>query len=387
MSIFKSKSQISSYGINYTLVDPTGNRSEYQVNMDKSWNESTTGRRGELFNVGGGSVYNSYPVKQFGFGSHVLTPKQNFVGLVHMWGAGGGAYHNSPNTRFAAGGGYSQAIVRFIANTPYTLVVGEAGNHNNLATHGGGGRGHSAGGSGGGLSGIFMNTEHTGTASWGHGTPPVSQANALVISGGGGGGGHHNQNSHNGNSGAGGGWTGKRAHTGSPGTQTAGGNPGYSNAGAGSALHGGHSGSNTSWLGGGGGGWFGGGGGGHSGNHHDGGNGGSGHIAYPSNIVSQPNNQTNNDLSRFIIQGFMEKGPGHFNNSENRPANALHPLNICEGRHAGMGGHGEGEVNHGPTFGSRHGKIVLTLMPEFYDKLQFPTHNQIENSSGWTQDY
>jgi hypothetical protein len=382
MAIYESKSQTSSYGIDYTLIDPNGGRSEYFVNQQTHWNESPTARRGELFNVGGGSVYESYPVKQNGFGSHVFTPKQNFIGLVHMWGAGGGAYHDSGG-RFAGGGGYSQALIRFIADTPYTFVVGQAGTHNNLASHGGGGRGHSSGGGGGGLSGIFMNSEHYGTASWGHTTPPLSQANALMIAGGGGGGGHHTQSSHYGNAGGGGGWVGKRAHNGSPGTQTGGGSQGYSNSSAGSALHGGHSATNSSWLGGGGSGWFGGGGGGHSGGHHDGGNGGSGHIAYPSNIISQPNN----NLSAYIIQGFMEKAPGSFNYSENRPANFINPLNTTGGRHAGQGGHGEGGNNHGPTYGSTHGKIVLTLVPEFFDKLQFPTHTNSETGSGWTQTY
>jgi hypothetical protein len=382
MAIFTSKSQISSYGIDYSLIDPVGGRTEYSVDLQSHWAESPTGRAGELFNVGGGSAYQSHGVKNAGFGSHVFTPRDTFIGMVHVWGAGGGAYHDSGG-RFAGGGGFSQALIRFQADTPYTLIVGEAGLHNQTATHGGGGRGHNSGGSGGGLSGIFMYDQYYGTSSWAHGTPPVNRENALIIGGGGGGGGHHTQSSHYGNGGAGGGWVGKRAHTGSPGTQTGAGSAGYSNSGPGVSFHGGHSGSNTSWLGGGGGGWYGGGGGGHSGAHHNGGNGASGHIAYPADVISQ----VNNDKSRFIIQGSMEKGPGSFNYSDNRPANFHHPLNTTGGRHAGQGGHGEGGNNHGPTYGSTHGKVVITLVPEFFDKLQFPTHNQVENSNGWTQSY
>jgi hypothetical protein len=249
MSITKGISQSSQYGINYSVKDINGVTREYTTNLDTPWADGWSGRKGELFNVGGGETRNilTYPVNNFGFGSYVFTPKQNFTGLVHMWGAGGGAFHNSGG-RFAGGGGYSQAIVKFIANTPYTLVVGEAGHWGSTTTHGGGGRGHSSGGSGGGLSGIFMNTDHFGDSVWSV-AAPVSQANALM-SGCGGGGGHHTQASHYGNAGGGGGWVGKRAHAGSGGTQTGGGSPGYSNSQAGFALHGGHSATNSSGLGG-----------------------------------------------------------------------------------------------------------------------------------------
>lgn len=385
MALTRAFSQGSQYGLDYSVKDPNGVTRNYSVNMETSWSDSHSGRRGELFSVGGGDQQASYPVNNFGYGSYVFSPKETFTGIVHMWGAGGGAY-NPTGARFAGGGGYSQAIVKFLANVPYTFVVGEAGHWNQTPTHGGGGRGHNQGGAGGGLSGIFMNTDHTGFAQWNGSAAPVSQANALVIAGGGGGGGHHTQSSHYGNAGGGGGWVGKRAHAGSGGTQTAGGSPGYSNSQAGFALHGGHSATNSSWLGGGGGGWFGGGGGGHSGSHHDGGNGGSGHIAYPSTVGTQPNN----DLSRFIVQGFMEKAAGHFNYSDNRPANFTNPLNLSEGRHAGQGGHGDGEGHHGAaksTYNSRHGKIILTLLPDFFGKFEFPSHNQPHESNSWTQNY
>lgn len=386
MGLFSGKAVEGQYGLDYSIKDPAGVTRNYTVTNETTWADGHSGRRGELFNVGGGErPYASYPVNNFGYGSYVFFPKNNFTGIVHMWGAGGGAYHDSGG-RFAGGGGYAQAIINFVADVPYTFIVGEGGHWNSGATHGGGGRGHSSGGSGGGLSGIFFNTDYIGTDVWNGSAAPVSQANALIIAGGGGGGGHHTQNSHYGQAGGGGGWVGKRAHAGDGGTQTRGGNAGYSNSQAGFALHGGHSGSNTSWLGGGGGGWFGGGGGGHSGSHHDGGNGGSGHIAYDSNIATQPNNA----LSRYIVQGFMEKAPGHFNYTDNRPANFTNPLNLSEGRHAGQGGHGEGSGHHGgpkSTYNARNGKIVLTLLPDFFGKLQFPTHNQPHESNSWSQAY
>ena len=386
MSLSLNKSQIESYGIDYSVKDINGNLKNYQVTMSSSWSDTLTGRRGELFNVGGGLVYDSYPVNNFGYGSYVIKPNQNFLGHVNIWGAGGGAYHNS-GSRMAGGGGYAQALIRFIKNKSYTVVVGQAGNHDGstgFTTHGGGGRGHQSGGAGGGLSGIFMDVDHVGSAAW-NGTAPLQQSQALAIAGGGGGGGYHNQASHYGNGGGGGGWQGKRAHTGGGGTQTAGGAAGYSNATAGFALHGGNSGNNTSWLGGGGGGWFGGGGGGHSGSHHNGGCGGSGHLAYPSSIGVQPNNNN----AGFILNGFLERAPGHFDYTDSRPANFQNPLNLCEGRHAGMGGHGEGGTSHGPTYGSRHGKVVITLYPEFMGKLVFPTHTSPNDnsSSAWTQTY
>jgi hypothetical protein len=83
----------------------------------------------------------------------------------------------------------------------------------------------------------------------------------------------------------------------------------------------------------------------------------------------------------------MEKGPGSFNYSDHRPANFHHPLNTSGGIFAGQGGWGEGGNNHGPTYGSTHGKVIITLVPEFFTRLQFPTHNNVENSNGWTQSY
>ena len=368
----------------YTLTDPSGLNLEQTVSLDTSYSYSFANRPGELFNVGGGSFYKTYTSYNYGYGSYVFTPKNDATIMIHMWGAGGGGRHHSGG-RWAGGGGYTQAIVDVVANTPYTIVVGQAGNHSDLISHGGGGRGHNSGGSGGGLSGLFFNTSHYGTASW-NGTAPVSQANALAIAGGGGGGGHHNPTSHHGNGGGGGGWVGKRGHNSNPGSQTSGGSAGYSNATAGFALHGGNSANSTSWLGGGGGGWFGGGGGGHSGAHHDGGSGGSGHLAYSSTVGVQPNNA----LSRFVRNGWLERAPGHVYYSDGRPANFYNPLCRADGGHSGDGGSGGQHTDYESTSDmriQRHGKVILTLANPILKDFNFPQHTSVENPNGWTQSF
>ena len=383
MAIESKKSIINDAAASFYLKSPSGATSNQLVSLSSHWSNSQSKRAAEMFNVGGGCVYNSYPEHNNGFGSYVFTPTEDFIGEVHVWGAGGGAYYNSGG-RYAGGGGFTQATIRFKANTPYTIVVGQAGNHNDSTTHGGGGRGHNSGGAGGGLSGIFMNIDAPGSAVW-NGTPTVTQESALVIGGGGGGGGHHTQGTNYGNGGGGGGWNGKRGHNSAGGTQTAGGGAGYSNAQAGFALHGGHSGNNTSWLGGGGGGWFGGGGGGHSAAHHNGGSGGSGHIAYSSGIGSQPNN----NKAVYVLNGFTDKAPGHMEYSSGHPAAYNHPLCATEGRWAGQGGHGENSSGSGCTWGSRHGKVVITMLPEIIGKImdKFPTHTAAHDNTGWTQSF
>jgi len=387
MAIYTTKSMIESYGVSWRIKDTSGNTTSDSVTIGSVNSVSVSRRPGEIFNVGGGSVYTSYPMYNYGFGSYVLIPDDNFIGRVDMWGGGGGGYHNSGG-RTAGGGGYAHAWIDFMKDIPYTIVVGQAGQHDALTTHGGGGRGTSSGGggSGGGLSGIFFNTDVTGTAVW-NGTPTVSQTNALVIAGGGGGAGHHNASTHYGNAGGGGGWRGKAAHNSGGGGQTGGGAAGYSGAQAGFALHGGHSGQNTSWIGGGGGGWYGGGGGGHSGAHHNGGSGGSGHIAYDSSIAVQPNNT----LAKFIRHGWLETSPSQIYLSDCRPGNFVNPLCVSDGRWAGMGGHGENNAGHATshtaTWGSRHGKVVISLIPEFMREFNFPRHTSVGESSGWSQTY
>ncbi len=174
-------------GITYTLQQPNGNITNFEVDQNTWYPWSKTKRKGEIFNIGGGvqlSTKNYVDSGEFwlDYGSHVLRSQNDFTAWVQMWGAGGGGQHHEGNTT-AGGGGYSQALVKFKAGIPYTITVGQAGDHGNDTTHGGGGRGHDGGGQGGGLSGIFMGSEHFGKTRWGHGTPPVTQAQGLIVAG------------------------------------------------------------------------------------------------------------------------------------------------------------------------------------------------------------
>ena len=384
MANLRSKSV--NQGLTFTLKSPSETVIEDFVNDQKPWEYTTTGRANEVLNLGGGNVYETYSDFHHGSGSYVFTPKENFIGAVNIWGAGGGAEHDSGD-RWAGGGGYAEAFIDFVKDVPYTIVVGQGGKTENARTHGGGGRGHNnQGGSGGGLSGIFMNVEHTGNAAWGQNAAPLSRSDALIIAGGGGGGGHHNGTTNHGQAGAGGGWLGKRAHNAQPGTQNAGGAGGYSGV-AGGELSGGNSATNSNWLGGGGGGWYGGGGGGHSGSHHNGGAGGSGHHAYTSAVATQPNN----DLAKYIFNGYMERGAGSYHFISGLPGNWRHPLATGgDGGFAGQGGWGaehNGTINRPKaTQNTRHGKVVITKMPDFIGNYRFPPHNDVYSNS-WTQTY
>jgi hypothetical protein len=378
-----------SYRVEYLVTRPDGVMKQYEVDNDSSYADSPTKRLGEMFNVGGGSTYKDWSAigeYQLDYGSHVFEPLQDFTGWVQLWGAGGGGYHTDSGGIAAGGGGFTQALVRFKANIPYTIMIGQGGQHGDATSHGGGGRGHSGGGQGGGLTGIFYNTRLTSKTRPSHHAPPVSQANALVIAGGGGGKGHHNQANHGGG-GGGGGWTGRSGHNTGAGSQTSGGSGGYNNdgvnGGRGSALHGGHSYSN-SWNGGGGGGWFGGGGGGHTGNHYNGGAGGSGHHAYPSSVASQPNNA----LSEFIVTAHTARAPGSHDNNFTVPAMAGNPYNSAGEQGAGYGGRGNynswDESNQ-----ASNGKAIITLAHPIFNNptFNFPTHTSVENQDGWTQSY
>lgn len=389
MPIQKNKKNFN--GITYTLQQPNGNITNFQVDQTTYYPWSKTLRKGEIFNIGGGLQLTAKNYVDSGeywldYGSHVLRSQNDFTAWVQMWGAGGGGYHSSGST-LAGGGGFSQALVKFKAGIPYTIIVGQAGDHGNDTTHGGGGRGHDGGGQGGGLSGIFKGSDHFGKTRWGHGTPPVTQAQALIIAGGGGGKGHHSQ-AHHGQAGAGGGWTGRTGHNTGAGSQTSGGHGGYNNdgvdAGRGKALHGGHS-YSSSWQGGGGGGFWGGGGGGHTGNHHNGGAGGSGHVAYPSSVGSQPNN----DKAVDIITGHTEMGVGAHSHSFSSPGNPYNPLVRGDGGiSAGSGGFGF-NTSHGNSGAATHGKVVITLANERLNnpEYEFPSHGSPQDPNSWAQTY
>lgn len=370
--------------IEYEVTRPSGTVLRYSVTNDRSFQDSKTGRKGEMFNVGGGNVYVDYNAAGFhhyDYGSHILRANKDFKAWVHLWGAGGGGYHNDSGGIRAGGGGFTQALIQFKANIPYTIMVGEGGQSGDYVTHGGGGRGHSGGGPGGGLTGVFFNTSLATKTRPSHHSPQVSAANALAIAGGGGGKGHHNQANHGGG-GAGGGWSGNPGHNSGAGSQTGGGAGGYNNGGGGNGtqLHGGHSYSN-SWNGGGGGGWYGGGGGGHTGNHYNGGGGGSGHHAYPASVASQ----VNNSLSQYIITAHTARGAGSHDNNFEPPGNARNLLSLGESGWAGQGGHGN-YTSWDERTSAKHGKAIITLAHPILDRTQynFSTHTSPTGQDGYS---
>ena len=346
----------------YYLKTPSGALSKDQiVDNTNSYEHSYTAIKGEMFNVGGGSIFSTETEYQLDYGSHVLYPKNDFTAWVSLWGAGGGGADPS-GSNYGGGGGFTRGLVKFKANTPYTIVVGEGGHCDNASTHGGGGRGHSSGGSGGGLTGLFMNVDHNGRGDWGHtDNTPVRRDQALLVAGGGGGKGHHGSG-HHGSGGGGGGWYGRSAHNVGGATQFNGGSGGYNNGsrnGSGHGFHGGHSGTNSSWLGGGGGGWYGGGGGGHTSNHHNGGSGGSGHHAMPSEGGSFPNSE----LSKYLVTAHTLSSASYHNFRSDKPANWLNDYAHNKARN---GNHvGRGAAGNDMTHGSRHGKVVINFAPGY----------------------
>jgi len=195
-----SDSRLDSFA-SYSLLSPNGTVLNEEVDEYSWWSRGSSSRRGEMFNVGGGSPDTTEAEYVLDYGGYVLTPKNDFAAWVTVVGAGGGATNTSGGTH-AGGGGYTKGLVKFKANVPYTLVIGEGGRSINRSTFGGGGRGHhgGTGGDGGGLSGLFMNVAHNSKTEWGHTyNTPVRREQAILIAGGGGGG--HTSNHHNGGGG------------------------------------------------------------------------------------------------------------------------------------------------------------------------------------------
>ena len=206
-------------------------------------------------------------------GSYNLSIIKDCIVEIKLWGAGGGG-------TLGGYGGFSKGNINFKENDFYIIWVGEGGNRTNnvgglTSRFGGGGYIGKTGhkdcwvGTGGGLSGIFINS--------------VSHSNSIIIAGGGGGSrtGASGVDSYGGSGGGNIGGTGENpdnsAKPGTGGTQTNGGNPGGSGGISGSELLGGGSGPTLSGSGGGGG--FYGGGGGNNVNYCGGpGGGGSGYI-------------------------------------------------------------------------------------------------------------
>jgi hypothetical protein len=118
-------------------------------------------------------------------GAYTISPLSNFTADLDFWGGAGGGGMTSasvcPATSLGGAGGHVAGAYSFVSGQSYTIWVAEGGAHGNAsqAPFGGGGKATTAAsgryaGSGGGLSGIFLNS--------------ASQANALMIAAGGGGG-------------------------------------------------------------------------------------------------------------------------------------------------------------------------------------------------------
>ena len=247
----------------FTLTDPNNTTTTYtNANLNSSISLTTTG-------------------------SYTMTALTDFTGSAKIWGGAGGSYGGS--------GGFTNGTIGFVSGNNYVIWVGGGGRTTNININGydggfgGGGlvgRTNSTNtafspGSGGGLSGIFLNS--------------AAHANSILIAGGGGGaGGGSSPGSSIAIGGNGGGLTAQSAAdtanaagVGAGGTQSAGGASGSfgsQNAGAtsGSALQGGLGAATTGSLytgGGGGSGYYGGGGGGTNNTSGEGGGGGAGFVS------------------------------------------------------------------------------------------------------------
>lgn len=162
-----------------------------------------------IFFYGGGNadILFTNNDQNLGYGSFVLTPDEDFCAWVELYGADGGTFGTDDLENIAGIGGYTKVLTKFKKNINYTIVVGQGGGLNNINTHGGGGKGNMLGGSGGGLTGLFIDTNYVGKEIWDEDNVPVLKEKALAIAGGGGGkGGTNNKTMSMG--GNGGGWMG-----------------------------------------------------------------------------------------------------------------------------------------------------------------------------------
>jgi hypothetical protein len=413
MGISKGKYSEKNLGVaSYSLISPSGVEREENVDLGSHWSgaywsySNGKKRNGELFHVGGGNPYDTETEFVYDYGTYTLRPNNDFIARVDMWGGGGGNYHTGNSSSRAGGGGFTGGVMIFKSGVDYALTVGQAGRQGaTVGTYttnhgGGGGAGHTGPSQGGGLTGIFYNSSHRGQSAWNH-NPPFNQSEALMIAGGGGGAGHHNQNSHHGSGGGGGGFTARYGHNSGGGSQYYG---GYYNSyqsrdlASGRPLHGGRASTQNTWTGGGGSGWWGGGGGAHSSSHYNGGGGGSGHHAQNQTTDLFPNAS----LAQYIIYANTETASGYQDNPRQYSANYKTPLAYrtssqangeYDGLYAGKGGLGNTEISGTNARSTgRHGKIVLTMMPQLFDPQYFrdmgvsePNGSEWVNQDGYTK--
>jgi len=142
--------------------------------------------------VGGVSTFNPYtqpPGSRINFGgtscgTWTITPNNNIVATIKVWGAGGGGTNRSAPQgiySYGGGGGYTDVYMTLLKNTAYQLIVGCGGG----ASVGPGSDRKGAGG--GGASAIRI----------------VSGSIVIAVAGGGGGGGYSNTGGSQGGAGGG----------------------------------------------------------------------------------------------------------------------------------------------------------------------------------------
>jgi hypothetical protein len=185
--------------LQYKITDFNGNEN---LNTVENINDC-------IFFYGGGNSDTNFTInpQNLGYGSFIITPEEDFIAWVELWGGDGGTFGTDDKENIGGIGGYTKALVKFKKDINYTVVVGQGGGLVNINTHGGGGKGHMLSGQGGGLSGLFIDTSYYGKELWDDDNISVSKSKALLIAGGGGGkGGTNNKIQSMG--GNGGGWMG-----------------------------------------------------------------------------------------------------------------------------------------------------------------------------------
>jgi hypothetical protein len=321
------------------IVDP------YGISSSASFNNVGD----PVFYYGGGNfdIFKIDSEYRLGYGSFTITPEDNFVAWVELWGADGGSFGTTSQQNIGGIGGYTKALVKFKKDISYTVTLGQAGGFGYGTNHGGGGAGSILGGKGGGLSGLFIDTQYHGKEPWTDDHIPVTKEKTLLIAAGGGGkGGTMNQlDSAAGN---GGGWMGSGSYNS---TSTMQEKEGSNFIG----RNGDVSGNN----GGGGGGWVGGETNTDSRIRDVGGSGGSGHIC---NIQSSINSQ----YAEEILTGFTTYGSSK---REDIYKFVIDPTKFT----VVQGVRGQIDVNkYKNIYTPQHGRVIITLADEDFDKKYYP---------------
>jgi hypothetical protein len=233
----------------------------------------------KILDFGGGNFDLEYgDSDSLGYGSFTFISDEDFFAWVELWGADGGSFGSNIINDFQGIGGFTKALIKFKKDTNYTITAGQAGYFKNSYTHGGGAPGYVLGGQGGGMSGLFINSEYYGKEEWNNDFNIINRSQVLLIAGGGGGKGGTDDKKIS-DPGNGGGWTSQASFNSSP---------SFQEINESSMI--GLSPVKTDNNGGGGGGWVGGGSNQSLKVSNCGASGGSGHIVHKEEYAQQPNN-------------------------------------------------------------------------------------------------